>query len=108
MFYENFERLCKAKGMPMSRVAKEAGFNHSTPGYWKSSGIMPKDESLESLAQVLGCDVSEFRLTEEDLAKRTLGIDALTDEEMEVAKLYRKLPKSDQLRIMAELLERAQ
>ena len=59
-FYELFEAMCKKKCTHPCAVANRAGFGRSTCTNWKVRGNVPKFESLEKLAAVLGCSPYEL------------------------------------------------
>lgn len=63
-FYENYERLCRAKGTSPSRVALDIGRSKNAAANWKANGTIPKEDELEALAEHLGCEVSDFFVPE--------------------------------------------
>lgn len=57
MFYDNFDKLCKEKNTSPSAVCIKIGLSKTTSSYWKTSGRIPKRETLEKIAEYLGCSV---------------------------------------------------
>lgn len=60
MFYENFERICRANGTSPSAMALALGKNKGAASAWKSNGTIPKEPELKQLAKLLNCKVSDF------------------------------------------------
>ncbi len=50
MYYENFELLCKEKGVRPSTVSKETGISTATLTSWKQGKYTPKPNKLELIA----------------------------------------------------------
>lgn len=71
MFYENFDNLCKDKNTSPSAVCIKIGLSKTTSSYWKISGKIPKRETLEKIAEYLGCSV-DYLLGREE---HKIGID---------------------------------
>lgn len=63
-FFENFERICKAKGTSPSAAALSIGRSKNASSNWKLNGTIPKEDELEALAEHLGCHVSDFFIPE--------------------------------------------
>ena len=57
MFYDNFDKLCKEKNTSPSAVCIKIGLSKTTSSYWKTSRRIPKRETLEKIAEYLGCSV---------------------------------------------------
>lgn len=53
MFYDNFIRLCKQKGVTPSAVMRTIGLNKSSASYWKK-GSTPSSDTLRKLADYFG------------------------------------------------------
>ena len=68
MFYENFERLCQRRGISPSKAGIEVGYSKSTASAWKKNGTIPKESDLVRLAELLGCSVKDFFMTEDEAA----------------------------------------
>lgn len=60
LFYDNFERICRERGTSPSGACVAIGKNKTTAGNWKRNGTIPAEDILEALADVLGCEVSDF------------------------------------------------
>ncbi len=60
MFYENFERICRERGLKPSRACIEAGMKANRSANWKTTSALPKQEELYALAGVLSCTVADF------------------------------------------------
>lgn len=82
VFYENFERVCKERNISPSRACIEAGMRANRAANWKTSGALPKQEELQSLADVLNCDVADFFRSRTG-AKFHTAYDALMYQELE-------------------------
>ncbi len=53
MFYDNFIKLCKEKGVTPSAVMRTIGLNKSSASYWKK-GTTPSSDTLRKLADYFG------------------------------------------------------
>lgn len=53
MFYDNFIKLCKQKGVTPSAVMRTIGLNKSSASYWKK-GTTPSSDTLRKLADYFG------------------------------------------------------
>lgn len=60
MFFDNFERICKERGISPSAAAMSIGKSRNTASNWKANGTIPKAQELEDLAFELKCDVADF------------------------------------------------
>lgn len=114
MFYENFDRICKARGTSPSAVAVAIGKARTIPAGWKKNGTIPKEYELEALADVLGCEVSDFfqEVAPEDIFKINKNPKELVIEHMEkdghirdFSAIYNRLSRSDRLRLMAMIYD---
>ena len=56
MFYSQFIKLCKKRGISPSAVTREIGLNNSSATAWKR-GSIPKGETLQKLANYFGVSV---------------------------------------------------
>lgn len=110
MFYDNFERLCESRGLSPSRCAMQAGLGRTTPAGWKKLGTIPKQDVLEKLAKVLGCNVHDFFINNSDnstvcINSKNCGntIYENDSEEEELLELFRSLPlRKQRLRFLVE------
>lgn len=59
MFYENFQKLCKKEHTSPSAVAMSLGYSNATAAKWKR-GSMPKDSTLQKIADYFGVTVEEL------------------------------------------------
>lgn len=116
MFFRNYEMLCKRIGSNPSAVAMKAGLARSTASSWKMQGTIPKQEVLERLAEVLGCNVADFFV--ENNTDNSVVIQNSTncgntykkvEDEHELLQLYRSMPtRKDRLRFLLECYEVAE
>lgn len=60
MFYENFERICRERGVSPSGALIAIGENKNKPSNWKKFGTVPKQHDLDRLASYLDCSVADF------------------------------------------------
>lgn len=58
--YEDFEELCKVRGVTPYRVCKETGIATATISHWKVGSYTPKRDKLQKLADYFGVDVNLF------------------------------------------------
>jgi len=61
MGYEEFERLCREKGVSAYRVAKDTGVSTSTLSSWKKGKYIPKSDKLSKIADYFEVDVERFQ-----------------------------------------------
>lgn len=95
-FWENFERICKARNTtPTTVVRTELGFSSSKVQLWKN-GSLPKEEMLHKLAGVLKVSVADF-FAEEPAD----SIEPADDDERDILELYRKLDRKQKHEFMA-------
>lgn len=115
MFFRNYERLCKNIGSNPSAVAMKAGLARSTASSWKMQGTIPKQDVLERLAEVLGCNVADFFVENNDNSvtiQNSVNCNNTykkVEDEHELLTLYRSLPsRKDRLRFLLECYEVAE
>lgn len=70
MFYDKFKTKCEEISETPNSVCLKLGFSNSTATYWKKSGKAPKRESLEKIAEHLGCTVDYLLDREPQGAKK--------------------------------------
>ena len=70
MGYDEFERLCKLRGVTAYQVAKETGVSTSTISSWKVGRYMPKTEKLNKLAEYFSVPVELF--TDQKMGKTSI------------------------------------
>ena len=66
MVFENICERCKARGISIARLEREAGLGNATVRGWKTS--MPNTNSLKRVADYFGCTVDELLEPEKDTA----------------------------------------
>ena len=54
MYYENFERLCKERGIKPAEVSRGTGISTSTLTSWKKGAYTPKSNKLSLIAAFFG------------------------------------------------------
>lgn len=97
MFIDKYLILCKEKGVSPSFAATEAGISKSLVTKWKRNKIeVPSPEVLQKLAAYFGTTVSD--LLDEEIERETkkeqlIRMDELSDDEVDLIKLFRKLPE---------------
>lgn len=64
MVFENICTRCKAKGISIARLEREAGLGNATIRGWKES--QPNVSSLKRVAAYFGCTVDELLKEETD------------------------------------------
>lgn len=98
MFYTQFLKLCKEKGVAPTVVAESIGLNRSSASGWKR-GSKPNSITLLSLAEYFGVDISYF---DEDENKKTPptdvrdGLEMLAEDEKILLQSYRSMTKGQQ------------
>ncbi len=84
---KKLNKLRLERNMSVYRLAELSGINQSTLANTFSRGTVPSVKHLELLCETLGVSLSQFfAVGEEEML--------LTEEETELIKNYRKLPKS--------------
>lgn len=66
MFYQNLKRLCDERHTTPSAVVREIGLSNSTATSWKKNHSIPKQETLDKLAKILDCNISDFFKTDRE------------------------------------------
>lgn len=125
MFFDNFSRLCKERGTSPTAVGQMVGVQKNTVSYWKKNGTLPKQEQLEEMAKILNCSVADFFsgpsgfhetvanvrnrvengaigevITNVGSSSTTDAMGSLSEEEMALVSMYRRLPVIDRARLM--------
>lgn len=98
MFWDNFEKLCRKKGMSPNAVAKELELSSGSVTNWKKSGKKPNGKTLDKIASYFGVPVDYLMY----------GIDTmntLTDIEQKAVGLLRKLSPDKQKYAIGRLEE---
>ena len=86
MYYENFEKLCKAKNIKPATVSKETGISTATLSNWKKDNYTPKQDKLSIIADYFNVSV-DYLMT----GKEPEISDDMVLEEIELLDMYRKL-----------------
>lgn len=60
MFLENFEKLCKKKGVSPTSALLEMGLSNATYSNWKKRGSTPQGKNLQTIANYFGVSVSSL------------------------------------------------
>ena len=58
MYYENFEKLCRIKGIRPGSISKATGITTATITSWKQGKYTPKLEKLQTIADFFGVPLS--------------------------------------------------
>lgn len=87
-FYDNFELLCKERGITATSAALECGISQPAVSMWKKRGNTPKYDTLKKLADYFGVSVNFLlgKQVEEEESE-------LTHHEREHIKKYRTLDR---------------
>lgn len=100
MYYENFERLLKERGIKTAEVSRETGIAYSAFSDWKAGRSKPKADKLQKIAAFFGVTVEELITGAES------PDNGFSDDERKILALYRKFNargKSEALRRLTEL-----
>lgn len=60
MFFDNYKKICNIRGYTPSGCLRAMGQNANTASNWNKFGTIPKQETLEQLADFLECSVADF------------------------------------------------
>lgn len=66
--YKNFKRIVEGSPLSPADIAKAAKVHPSTVSRWISGANVPEVDNLDSIAKILGVDVSEFYRREGNVA----------------------------------------
>lgn len=100
LFYENYVRLCNAKGKTPSAVALELGIQKSTVTRW-SNGSLPRDATLMKVADYFGVTTQFLLSGEPEKKPATPNGDELSNEFREK---YSRLSE-DQQRLIGQMID---
>ena len=112
-FADNFNRICKERGTTPTRLLKEMNITTSKVTAW-NNGSLPKQEMLVKLAKALNCSVMDFfaddgELTLTPQVATIPNVEfALDEDEMDIIRLYRSLPRKTQHEFMVAAYNYAQ
>ena len=102
MFYDAFSRLCKEKGISVTKATEEIGLARTIGTKWKKTGATPNGETLAKIARYFGVTVGELLGTEKEPA--TSG-DELSDEEKQFILWYRNQASEKDKAIVRMIVE---
>lgn len=99
MFLDNFEKLCKEKGISPTGAVVEIGFSNATYSNWKKRGSTPQGKNLQKIADYFGVTVNDLladnieptsSVSQSQLLSNT-DCPSLTDTPAILVRLYEKL-----------------
>ena len=93
MFYDNLKRICFEKSTTVTKVCQDLGLSPSNLTQWKK-GKTPGDRILTQLAALLGVSKSEL-ISFEIKKAPTLNESDLTDEELNLIRMFRSLSEEN-------------
>ena len=90
----------KEIGLNQHQLSKAAGVSNSSISLWEADNTAPRGENLHRLADALQCSPTWILFGDEDKTPgEPISVDAgiqLSEDELELLKLYRSLPESEQ------------
>lgn len=98
-FAQNLKRICNDRGTTPTALLKRMGIATSKVAMW-NSGSLPKQEMLVRLAEELGCSVMDFFMTDEEIAEQERTDNILDEDEKEIVRIFRMLPRRDRHEFM--------
>ena len=101
-FAENLNRLCVERGTNMTTLSLQCGKSKS----WVTAvkrGLVPKEDLLARLAEVLQCSVSEFFMSDVEIEKAKSEPDALNEDETDIIRVFRQLSNKEKHKVMAQV-----
>lgn len=101
MYYENFERLCKAKGVTPAEVSRNTGIATSTLTNWKKGSYTPKIEKLQKIADYFGVPVDYLLNVEKNRHLKEYYVDE------ETAKIAQRIFETKGMRTLFDAAEDA-
>jgi len=115
LFFENFKRICEAKGTNVSATVQAIGMSKNAAGNWKKLGTVPKEATLIALAAHLDCKVSDFFKdeTERSYHEELIAFERLRDQaddkldefEQYLIDLYGNLDTRDKTAFMQQVYD---
>lgn len=76
-FYDNYIRLCAAKGKSPSAVALEIGLKKSNVTYWKNNRNNPSDITLQKIAEYFGVSVDDLLIGQKEKSPAPEGAERI-------------------------------
>lgn len=102
----------KQIGLSQGGLSKAAGVSDSSISLWESDHTAPRGENLHRLASALQCSPTWILFGDEDKSPSepvpANSTPVLADDEQELLRLYRSLPKSEQKAQISELSARVE
>ncbi|EMB3264487.1 TPA: helix-turn-helix domain-containing protein [Klebsiella michiganensis] len=102
----------KQIGLSQSDLSKSAGVSDSSVSLWESDNTAPRGANLHKLATALQCSPTWILFGDEDQApgapQQAGEQPNLSDDEIELLKLYRALPESEQVSQRQEMRARVE
>jgi transcriptional regulator with XRE-family HTH domain len=95
MFYQRLHKICKNKGITVTKMVKELGLSSANMSNWKN-GRLPKTEIAFKIANYLDISVYELMGEEEQENKKSPEELKLNEGEKMVLDLFRQIPKERQ------------
>lgn len=99
MFYDNFIKICKDKGIKPSVALENAGIDKSAGSRWKK-GKSPTDTTIQKLADYFGISKAELLDGKKNPPPEEGGLT------QEFARIFDQLSPQAQNEIIAEMLRR--
>lgn len=112
MFYDNVKDLCRSHKTNITKMAKDIGLSNAAAASWRK-GSIPKGETLQKIADYFGVTMDSLLTTDSTHAitatgrsvvlqgnsgnntvgqgNVSIGCDQLTDMEMELLRIFRKM-----------------
>ena len=86
MFYDEFSRLCKERGISVTKATEEIGLARTIGTKWKKTGATPNGETLAKIAEYFETTVGELL----GIEKEPVAVsNELSEEEIQFIKWYR-------------------
>lgn len=103
----------KQVGLSQSGLSKAAGVSGSSISLWESDHTAPRGQNLHRLAEVLQCSPTWILVfgDEDKTPDAPVSLNSpldLSEDELEMLRLYRALPKSEQQAQISELSARVE
>ena len=116
-FIINLDRICKSKGISITKMLKELGWSTSKVTLW-NNGSLPKMDTIERIAEFLEVPVSEFftdpdapfpgdphEIIQAEKASQAYAMNepvfTLSEDEQDIIDIFRTCSRREQHEIMA-------
>lgn len=70
MFYDQFMKMCKERGITAYKFSQDSGIGQSTISMWKKNGATPSGDTLAKIAEYFNVSI-DFLLTGEEQNKNS-------------------------------------